>query len=491
VTRFAVQERAISGPPAAFIEKGLIVLAVATPLAFGSVQEGARALMEAGAFLIFGAWLIGMAVHGRIEARKAPHLWLIAAFFILVLIQLVPLPRGVLAAVSPGTDRLYDRAALAGGAHSAWRALSVFPRATRGALFEALACAAVFWVVVSHYRTKKQIEGLARAVLGTGIFLVVFAVVQKMTWNGKLYWVYPLDSSLASKTAYIWGPYVNRNHFAGYLEMVLPLGLGLMLHRSASLGHSPNATFIQKLSRAASSDRFTRLAGLGLAVLVMSAAVFMTLSRGGILGFAVSMLFFVGVVRTRRSFRKKAGILAALGLVVVLLIAAAGWDRVEGRFGELAEANRTKRIDVWADAARLSRDFPLVGTGLGTFPAVFPEYQTSYANVRFEHAENDYLELLTDTGLAGLCILAGLLAVHFYSVLKAWRLRHDPFVVSFAAGGLASCVALSVHSLFDFNLHVPANALLLTIIVALTYAAVYNVKSRAPRLVPGARETKE
>jgi O-antigen ligase len=217
------------------------------------------------------------------------------------------------------------------------------------------------------------------------------------------------------------------------------------------------------------------MALLSVAVLIMSGAIFLSLSRGAIIGFTASMLFFAGITRTRRSLRKKAGILALLGLLVFVVVVMASWSRIEDRFEEIGEEGRIKRPDIWKDAVNMARDFPVFGTDLGTFNSIYPHYQTGRSRLLFEHAENDYIEILTDTGIAGLMIVIAMLFFFFYKIIKAWRQRHNNFVKCMAAAGLASCAAIAVHGFTDFNMCIPANALLLTVIAALTFATVYNV----------------
>jgi O-antigen ligase len=96
----------------------------------------------------------------------------------------------------------------------------------------------------------------------------------------------------------------------------------------------------------------------------------------------------------------------------------------------------------------------------------------------FEHAENDYIEILTDTGFTGFALIAGMICAYFYSVMKGWRIRHNNFVKCIVAGGISSCMAIVVHSLTDFNMRIPANAMLLTIIAAITYSVVFHVSER-------------
>jgi O-antigen ligase len=185
--------------------------------------------------------------------------------------------------------------------------------------------------------------------------------------------------------------------------------------------------------------------------------------------------------RGRRSLRRKTGIIAITGFAVIMTVVVASWERIENRFEEAGIAGKINRTDVWKDSLSIIRDFPVLGSGLGTFAKIYPKYQSRSPNVLFEHAENDYVEVLADTGILGFLTAAGLLVVFFATILKAWKNRHGGFVLAVTAGGISSCAAIAVHSLTDFNMRIPANALTLSIIAGITYATVFRVKSRTSK----------
>lgn len=484
------------------IEKGILFLLIFTPLAFGGVQDWSTAVMEIAAFVIFGAWLLKKGIEERTAACNGPaadaaksghaeteintpknQMFLpVAAVIALVVFQVVPLPPDALALASPSTAALYDR--VFGQGAWGWRTLSVFPEATVAELYKLLAYAAVFVVVVSHCRTRERIRRIAGAIIAMGCFLSVFAVVQKLTWNGMLYWIYPVRQGISSSRDYIWGPYINHNHFAGYLEMAIPLAMGLIMYKSSEATSRLSGSFLTRMSRISSHRDFPGMAMLALCIVIMSGALFASLSRGGILGFTAGVLFFIVMMRTRRSLKKKTGIIIAIVIVLTATVVVSSWDRIEDRFGEIGNTWEIKRVHVWHDSLAMARDFPLFGTGFGTFIRAYPRYQNRYANIVFEHAENDYIEILTDLGAAGFAISALWTALFTRRVIRSWLERHNAFSLSMGAGGLAACTALAVHSLTDFNLRIPANALTLCVIAGITYAAVTHAhrESRPDRV---------
>lgn len=458
------------------IEKGVTFLLIFTPLAFGTVNQWSISLMEIVTFLIFGIVIIrrGFAIpEGRV---LIPVLILFISFVGLVLFQMLPLPDTYLKFLSPATLAVYKQFGIGNsGSHP----LTINPYATRQELLKLLAYAAVFFIVVSHYRTKAKIDSLVKRILLMGCFLAVFAVVQKMTWNGRVFWFYPVDEKLRSGSG-IWGPYINKNHFAGYMEMAVALGLGLLLYSAPDLKTIPGASMRRKIGQFMADRVFMRFSLLFLAVLIMSASLCMTLSRGGIAGFALSSLFFIWITQKRRSLNRKAGILALLSAVMIISVAFASWERLEQRFEDIEKEEHVNRLEVWRDSLGIVKDYPLFGAGFGSFENTYMRYQKSHSLILFDHAHNDYLEVLTDTGPGGLLIVAGLCLFLFQSVFIRWQKKKSLFGKCVGAGGFSSCAAIAVHSFTDFNLHIPANALLFSAVCGITWSAVFSVGENKP-----------
>ncbi|MBI5971337.1 MAG: O-antigen ligase family protein, partial [Deltaproteobacteria bacterium] len=300
---------------------------------------------------------------------------------------------------------------------------------------------------------------------------------QKMTWNGSLYWFYPLRPELSSRASRIFGPYVNRNHFAGYMELAIPLTLGFALYKYSNAGLRANG-IIKRFAEFSTRAEFAPVVLYSLAAMMLSSALFTTLSRGGVLGFVSSGVFFTALASSRKSL-KRGGQAAALAAVFMLaFVLFMSWTGLESRFVEVTNIDRIQRLDVWADSIGMWRNFPVTGIGLGAFQSVYRLYQSKHPLVTFEHAENDYVELTCETGALGAAAVAVLIVLFFYVTIKKWRTRHGGFVKCTALGGMTSCVALAVHSLTDFNMRIPANAMTLTVIAAATYATLFNVPGR-------------
>ncbi len=463
------------------IERGILFLLIFTPLAFGSVQDWSIAVMEIAAFLILGAWLIkyrdlpGSAGSRPLLSHRPLQVLAVCGAVLagVVVLQIVPMPRDMLAVFSPRTAEIYQAFLDAG--QSSWHAISVTPHATLSGIVLFLSYAAVFFVVLQHYATEERIRGLVRTIIVLGCSLAVIGVLTRVFRNGNVLWVFPVRSG-----EHAMGPYVNKNHFAGYMEMVIPIAMSYYLYTAGKLklgAGGEKASRVRQALAFLDNRKFASLSQGMAAVLLLTGGLFISLSRGGILGYALSMGVFAWMVRSRRSLRKRAAFMALLGGVVALTVIIAGWGLFEARF-ETAEKQGTMRIGTWMDAFSHARDFPIFGSGWGSFDRAFPVYQTSHPDLHFEHAENEYVEVLTEAGWTGLIALLGALASFSVIVLRRWRERHDPFVVSLTVGGATAFTAIAVHSFLDFNMRVPANALLMTVILALTCAALFKVPSR-------------
>jgi len=457
------------------IERGILFLLIFTPLAFGSVQDWSAAVMELAAFLVFAAWILK--TRSREQGAVMQDTRLLALFGVVVLViavQLIPMPMDLLRMVSPATADIYRD--FSGDAPGAWRSISLSPRATQQYLLKLLAYAAVFFVVINHYRDRERVERLVRAIVYLAFFLVLFALLQKATWNGRIFWLYPIEAHAESARNFsIWGPFINRNHFAGYLEMVIPLGLALVIFHAAETKTSPQDSLAGKLAGLLSSRRLTRIGLWGGMCLVMAGAIFMTLSRGGIIAFLLSTAVLFLLARMRRGLKKRVGPLVFVGLALLLMIMTAGWDKIEERFEQLGEEQHLRRADVWLDSTRIVKDFPLLGTGFGTYGNIYPAYQTHSSTTFYDHAHNDYVEMLTDMGIVGFAAFGVLSAAFLVLVFRQWLARHRAYVKAMGAGGLASCAAMLIHGLTDFNLHIPSNAMLLAVVAGLTWSIVFNV----------------
>jgi O-antigen ligase len=322
--------------------------------------------------------------------------------------------------------------------------LSVYPFLTWTDLLLWGAYLILFFLAVESFRTVEEGKQFAWFLAGLAFAVSLFAIVQHFTFNGKLYWFITLPRGDIP-----FGPFVNHNHFAGFLELALPPGLALLLFSGV--------------------PREKRVL-LGLFTVVPIGALLLSASRGGIFGFLfefVMLCIFAGVFAKRKHAVMIAGLVVLLSGIVIAWLGA---RQTIARFEKMTVASEMGpdgRLTFYQGAWRIFRSHPWTGTGVGTFVTAYPHYETEYTGDIVNHAHDDYLELLADTGLSGgICILA-LIVLLYWRGLANLRAAETRSLRAIVAGSLAACSALLLHSFVDFNFHIPSNALLFLLLAAL------------------------
>ena len=418
----------------------LCVGMVLTTLAYGTVHYWALAAISLSAAGIVCLWSVdGLVIRSTRVSRNRlqfPILGMIA----LGLIQLLPL-------------RAPDNAGLS---LSPVRTLSLDPYATRLVIVQVASLFVYFAATLIFTDTPRRLRTLVRTITIFGFLLAMFGLTQSFTTDGtRVYWFRQLTQSTA------FGPFINRHHFAGYMELAIAIPLGLLFTGA-----------VEKQKRVL----------YAFAAMLMGVALIMTNSRGGIISLGAEILFLAVVGTTARSRngqrlprgeRARAAMMRA-GLAFALIVALIGGafafggsDIFTRLLGTPTAADPTTgRAHFWSVALDVIKAYPIAGSGLGSFGIIYTRYDSRNGLFRVEQAHNDYLQALSDGGIIG-----GALGLWFILVLFrrgfARRETHDHFRRGVVTGALAGCFAVLVHSFFDFTLHTTANALLFLILAAL------------------------
>lgn len=460
------------------IEAIVIFLIVFTPLAFGSVEIWSTTVLECMAFIAAMVLVIKMFNRKTLSFTK---MWLnvpLAVVLGLILLQILPLFPNTLSLLSPGTLHLYMETLpgwpeyppfhtvnniladngigdYTAGGYVGLRCLSIYKYLTLEYLFKYLAYLCVFYVIINNFGNTKAIRRITIAIISMGFILAVFGIIQHFTWNEKIYWFREL-----SLGGGVFGPFVNRNHFAGYMEMAILLALGQIVRKTLEMKLSPREVGIKERV----FDFFNREGGIIVlllsATIIMIASLFMSLSRGGIMSLAIGAAVFAGLVPRHK---RVSLIFIILGVILVL---EATSELVIRRFVE--EVGPYGRYAIWEDTIDIFKSFPIFGSGLGTFRLIYQKYQTSDYDLFFRHAHNDYMELLTDMGVLGLSAAIAACALYLILLVSLLNKRRSFYVRAEVCAGIGAISAILAHSIVDFNLHIPSNALLVTIIAAIT-----------------------
>jgi O-antigen ligase len=293
-----------------------------------------------------------------------------------------------------------------------------------------------------------------------GAVLAGFSLIYGISANGKLYW---LRQPCCGGSVY--GPYVNHNHYAGLMEMLVPIPLVLSLTRLAS----------SKARTAAAA-----------AAAVMVGTIFLSGSRSGMVAIVAELLVLaVLLIKQKHGFRTAIGIGVFL-VVVVGLLAWVGGGELSKRFATLGpshfELSKDNRFDINRDGLRMFLKKPILGWGLGTFPVVYPQFRSFYTNFTINEAHNDYLQLLVETGLLGFGTMLWFLLTIYTRAIK--KVVHWTSEIS-GAVTLACMLGLSgilVHSAVDFNLQIPANAALFYVLCTVAASEPFAQPARKRRV---------
>ena len=438
----------------------LALVIVGATLAFGGVQIITYSLLEVVLFVLAFLLLWKQTQQGVINLPLP--VWPVL-FVLLVVLQIVPLPSSLVAFLSPG--RLVDfRLAGAPPAVPSWITLSVYPRETLEGLMRLLAYLSAFVLAAYGFDFRKGKSTLLRALILLGCFEAGYGIVQYVTGWQKIF-TYTKLFDLEEAT----GTFINRNHYAGFLEMILPFVLAYAFYH------------FQLWSRRRYSRESGQASGRGTAeqvlfyiflMVIMVVAVIFSRSRMGILVtvFTIVAVALLAQLRVQRRIWML-GILLFIGIVVAYglwiglgpvlarfeLVGEPGYLRIEGRFA------------IWKDTLHQIRDFPLVGSGLGTFEVVYRGYQTTLVSSNVDHAHNDYLEFASDTGIPGAVLL--FLPIFYLLARMIVSFLDDPrsYRRAVTLGCIGSTMAILLHSVMDFNLQIPANALVFAVVLGIGY----------------------
>ena len=375
------------------------------------------------------------------------------AFFVLLTVQLLPLPIFLLKWLSPGVPRVLENLS---GSLPAFHGLSLIPAETLLALARFLVYALFFTALLRLDWDKKDIFILFGTAVVSGVIQAIFGMMKLGQGNSNFFLFFMADDHAPG---FLRGTIYNADHFAFYLELLFPLALGLLFARLHIF--DPGQSLREKILHIA-EDR--RIILLFLAPILLAAAIYLTGCRSGIAVLVISALFFAQMsvyLRVNFSARRHLRLLFILATLLAVFIG------VQSTLDKFLTGNYIQggRVDYWANALAMFRDFPLFGTGLGTFKYAYFLYgrETGWVN----HAHNEYVESLSDMGILAFIAFFALLAFLVFSLLHMWIARRHPEVKPAVLGVLTAVFAASFHSFFDFSLRIPANAFLFLMLLAL------------------------
>ncbi|MBL8167741.1 MAG: O-antigen ligase family protein [Acidobacteria bacterium] len=413
---------------------GLLALLVLAPLPYGAVETWSIALWEILVFGLLVLWGLLTLQTGQLRIELNPLMWPMLGLLLVAIIQILPLGTG-------------DRPTLSFEAFSTTQfALKLF------------ASLCFFLLCASFIHNDDRRELTANVIIAVCVVIALVGIGQ--SYIGKMLW-----------QRGTFGPFVNRNHFAGFLELGVGLAGGLLIGRTV---------------------KQIWLAVYASAALVMCAGIALSASRGGVLALAAEVVFlalvaiptFISKNRSHNERRRAAVLLRVAGAFVLGAAAIVGSMFLVGSEGlvqnfaqvqtetqsEQQASERFSRRNIWRATSELIREHPLLGVGLGAFQFAYTRYDQSSGAQRVEQTHNDYLQILADAGIVG-----GVLALTFILLLFgrgfAAAQTHDRRKRAIVLGALTGCFAIAVHSFVEFNLQITANAQLFLALAALATPA--------------------
>lgn len=389
--------------------RGLLAILLAAPLAFGAVEPWAWAMMLVASFVLLMLWTLGSVRQGELRIYVSP----------------LYLPAGLFLAL--GIVQLY------GG-------VTLDAYATRESIFKLVMVLVLFFIAgqVFARASDDAWSELGLVITLYAFVLGLFAILQFFSSHNLIYW------SVRSH-GWTFGPYVNHNDYAGLMEMLIPTTAGYVLSRPRT-------------------DPRRLLLAFALSVPVASALL--SGSRGGFVSLLVEALLLGWILwrRTGQSDHRLRSMLPIGLTAAALLFFWMAPNHVVRRLGALANLTRTTGITFGQrelaarDTLRIFRGHPWIGIGLGSFNTVFPQYRTFPTDLGWAHAHNDYAEALAETGVAGGALIVIALSMFFWLAFRNLSAGRGDAAGWMRLGATLGCCGLLVHSLVDFNLHIPANA---------------------------------
>jgi len=398
------------------IESGLIAILIFTPLAKGATELWSISIVYFITLIMFVAWLLKIRSTGGFKIKKTSLDYPILALF-------------VIAAIS--TIFSIDRTV----------SISAWPKIITYVL--------LFYLVVNNINTSEKIRRVAIIIICVGAFLSIFGLIEYLK---------EIDGSKAHITATYAGYAGSHNHLAGYLEMSIPVAIGI-LYTMTETGKK----FI-----------------LGYAIMLMAVALILSLSRGGCAAVVISMCVMVILLSKTGHFTSKVWLPLSFLSIVFVTLAIIGMNPIAKQVLEtrkqMEDLTNYGRIKIWRGTINTIKDYPLSGTGVGTFAAVFPRYHPPDFRLRDVYAHNDYLHMISETGIFVLPFIFWFIFNILRSGITTFLHTKSRFKQGITLGAITGIVAILIHSFVDFNLHIPANAILFIVLGSLVQ--VQSTKSK-------------
>jgi len=428
-----------------------LITLIFAPLAFGSVETWSIGIVE---ILVFASLFFCIFKDSeRQNFLRVPGIIPLLLLPLFIFLQLIPLPAEIVGVLAPNIYEAYAPM-LDLQETKAWIPLTVNQKSTF-LEFIRISCYAGFYILTVQLLSQKdKLTKTVRILVFMAIAIAFLAILQKFTSADVIFWFRPSPEGSSPG-----GPWVYRNHYAGFMELVFPLVLALFFYYRPQFDE--NQSFRVRIAAFLSAPGVNLYFVLGFGVVLILSSVFINLSRGGTIAINLGLFLFLAILSRKKKHSGKLLFLLTIG-GVFLAVSWMGWDPILARFNAtITETGGIEdgRLMIWQDCAPIIHDFLFTGSGFETFIHIFPSYSTIPSNLIFDHAHNDYIELLTDGGLVGFGLVAWFLLAVLKNGFKMLGRRRDNYSILLLIAGITSIFSILFHSLTDFNMHNGANGL--------------------------------
>ena len=377
---------------------GICALLFFAVLSFGAVEAWSIATLQVGFALLLLVWALRQAFWGEVHIQSSPLYAPSILFGAVVILQLD-------------------------------LNLTSYRYMTLIASLEYLGYGILLFLTINSVINERSTKALIWSLIVFGFTLALFAIAQDLTSNGKIYWLrVPHDGGS------VFGPYVDHDHYAGLMEMLCPIPIVVSMSQLLKGG---------------------KRALVGFAGVVMAGTIVLSQSRAGTVSFLAEMAMLLGLTFNKRKNSRVAATLGAVCLMVLAFIAWVGTATLWLHFTELQDG---MRLAITEDGIRMFWHKPILGWGLGTFTTVYPQFRSFYTTLFVNAAHNDYVQILVETGILGFAAVVWFIVGVYRSGIRNANRWNRNWSRALGLSALVGCTGLLVHSAFDFNLQIPANA---------------------------------
>ncbi|PKL49160.1 MAG: hypothetical protein CVV39_03340 [Planctomycetes bacterium HGW-Planctomycetes-1] len=463
-TAMVMEERKNNGTGLSrVIEILLICLIAFMPFAFGAVEAWSEQVVVVLSSAILFLFLLQKILNPQEGFARTFAYFSLLLFLFIIVMQIIPLPQGIVSALSPQTVSLKKELldSTSGTQQNLDKlTISFYPSATKHNLRIIFAIVSIFVVVLNNFKSYEQIKRLLKAIVCIGAAVAILAIVQNIAGNNKIYWFTSTPLRASS------GPFINHSHFGQFMNLSIGAAAALLLlklQEDFKNRHTTAANIFEYFD----SSQARGLWALAAMISISAAAVFASLTRSGMASMLMAMCVIVLLLAMRKSLRQHGWLVFVIALCAFVCLLYTGFDAVYERFATFSSLDSYQtRLEIIRDLLKPARRFAALGTGLGTHSVIYPMFQSTSTVLRFRFAENEYIQLIEEAGITGFVIMLSFGAIVAINFVKA--IRNKKSNISITAYGLGfGLIAILIHSVSDFGQHLPANAALSAIFCAL------------------------